>query len=312
MHFSLYTIPIGILSIFLSFLSPKNEAIQTLDTPTNHVFVYVESVLDSPKVTYGNLVNRDGKYIKDSISLNPNFTYDHIEKLLLALPIERQNILFYTHGLWADKKSFYETATSILDENVFSKPDQKYGVVVSLQWHGTINYIKDYEITSEAGKILAPTYMELSRILKGINPDGKIAHLGHSMGHQVMYSMLASSYRADPSLTVDQFMFCAADIRDTILQDSIMNYYVKNSDHTVVFHNHNDRTLKMASFAVEGDRLGILGPKIEASKALPSQVEIIDVSAYDDFESRPGQMSLHRYFYDSPKARTDLLNILSR
>lgn len=276
----------------------------------DHFYVYLQDILeDQVVIDYGDFILGDDKLKKDKTFESEVTFFEQVKEAFAKLPKERQNIAIYIHGLWADADSFNEPCGYILTKDVLNQPESPYGLTISLQWSGTLNYIEDYPITKSAGQKYTSIMQKLSEHLIQVNPSYQSAYLLHSMGHQVFYYLIKQGKNTECSIPVNKLILCAGDIRDTILQDEILKDIISNSLSTTVFHHQKDRTLRMAKSLVKGERLGITGPKDPST--LPSHVSIIDVTDYDDFESIPGSISLHRYFYDSPKVRQILKEILS-
>jgi hypothetical protein len=276
----------------------------------DHIFVYLENITEeAPKITYGNFKEEDNLLKKDKIYKDEKTFYVDVKYILEKLPKERQNILVHIHGLWADTKPFYEEANYILQKKVYNTPESKYGLVISLQWKGSINYIDDYEITDQAGHLFEPIIDKVNAMARKINPDYQMAFFNHSMGNRVFHSILTHDYSSEEQIDVDLILLVAADLKDTILSEPVMNYYVTQADKTVVFFNKEDRTLKVAKKAVPGERLGISGPR--QKDQLPDSVQLIEATNFNDFETWPGKISKHRYYYDSDTTRQIINSILS-
>ena len=111
-------------------------------------------------------------------------------------------------------------------------------------------------------------------------------------------------------MDIDLILLCAADLKDTIFTETIMDHYTSKSDNTVVFYHKGDRTLRMAKRAVPGERLGINGPSNK--EKLPDSVDLIETTEFNDFETWPGKMSKHRYYYDSDSARKIISKYLAK
>ncbi len=261
------------------------------------------------KITYGDHILKDEKLIKDIITIDSSAFYRKLENILLKLPSGKRNILFFIHGLWADAPSFSEPSGYILQQEVINQNESPYGLTISLQWNGTFNYKEDYDITKKAGEKYDQILQNLFNKIGRINPDYRAAYLIHSMGHHVFYHLIKQSEKSKCLITVNKVISCAGDISDTLFQDDTMYKVISYTDSSIIFYNNLDRTLKIAQTAVEGNRLGIVGPSNK--NELGKNIKVKDLTELNDFESIPGSMSLHRYYYDSPTVRKIIREELS-
>jgi esterase/lipase superfamily enzyme len=170
-----------------------------------------------------------------------------------------------------------------------------------------LNYKKDIELTQKLGSLFAPIISQIDKHLLCYNQNGNTAYLCHSMGNRVFLSLLHELQSIDTMAPIFHLFLCAADLPDDVLQDSLLYSIIKNTKSSSIYYNHDDRTLAVAATAVPGQRLGISGPR---ENPYLDNLKLVNVTHYNDFESIPGKLSLHRYFYDSPRVRKQILSTL--
>ena len=275
----------------------------------NHFVIRIDNVKQDPAFTYGRF-DTIGQKLKINTTYSDKSSFlDSIQASLNTLDSTNANILVHIHGLWADQKAFYEPNGYILQQEVFDSIKSNYGVILSLQWEGVMNYFHAFSLTKRVGELFANEVLDLDHLLQE-QYSSRLGFFLHSMGHRVYDAMLDTIDLSGNDLKVKHLISCGAEIENDFLQDQEVAKANINADEVAVFYNNNDRTLRMATFAKEGNRLGLKGP--ESTDTLPQNITIHNVSSINDFESRPGKMSRHRYYYDSPTVRHKIIEILTK
>ena len=273
-----------------------------------HFFVHCKGTTKY-SFEFGSYKILGGKAKKVEVRSDESQWRTEIALLFNRLPIEKQNILFYIHGLWADNKHFVATSTAILQEEIFNATQSPYGLIISLQWEAGISYKKNYLNAQNKGKAFASI---LENILADLHFDGSnidVSFLNHSMGNIVFDALTNALVESNRHFKFKYALLMAADLPDDIFQ-STMKSMPQFFGAIYVYYNLNDKTLQVAHAMSPKARIGIYGPVTR--ELLPSNIKLRDASDIKDNESFFSSVTFHRYFYTSPTIRAEILSILSQ
>lgn len=275
---------------------------------TLHFFVHCKGTTKY-SFEFGSYKILGGKAKKVELRSNESQWRSEIALLFNRLPIEKQNILFYIHGLWADNKHFVASSTAVLQEEIFNSPQNPYCLIISLQWEAGIIYKKNYLIAQNKGRIFSKI---IENILVDLYFDGSnidVSFLNHSMGNIVFDALINALVESKMHFKFKYALMMAADLPNDVFQ-STMKSMPEVFEAIYVYYNLNDMTLQVANAMSPKARIGIYGPA--TGELLPSNIKLRDASDITDNESFFSKVTFHRYFYTSPTIRAEILKILSQ
>jgi hypothetical protein len=278
-----------------------------LNAQTHHVFAYYKNA-DKDALSFGQFDVTETKATKTYYTDSSQGAFlDTIASKFASLPSSKRNVLFFIHGLWADNQSFVSESLPIMERNIYSSPEQLYGLVINLQWHAGLIYKTNYEIATLRGIQYGKLIPEILEALSIDLTQTKVCFMIHSMGNIVFANALNRIQVDQPKMTFDKAILLAPDLPTTAF-DTILKPVCPLFDSISLYYNYDDRTLQMANLFDPYPRLGIYGPaNIEN---LPPNVTLIDKTGLRDNETKAGRMNLHRYYYTSPTVRKELLELL--
>ncbi len=277
-----------------------------------HYFVDYEDVLSSnPSEYYGRMQLRGNKNLKSEPFYTTQTAWiDSIAHQFSNLPKANQNVLIYIHGLWADHDAFFEKVEYELHRDIFQYINKPYGLILSFQWEGLIDYDKNVDIARQSGVFYSDVLSKITDTLSCINPSIKTSLYCHSMGNRVLNQMIATLHSKQllESSNFDKIFMMAPDLPHDALTSVHMNQLSDNAKEIHVYHHYEDKTLEMASRFQHGQRLGITGPSDLDS--LHENIIVKNITSYEDFQSFPGRIGHHRYFHDSPRVKNEVKTAL--
>lgn len=258
---------------------------------------------------YGYYYMKDNVFENQPLDIGFQLWGDNIIKQIESLPREKQNVLFYIHGLWADNEDFFKLALLKMDKDVYAKDSNPFGCVVSFKWDSGVIYDKNQKMAVQKGQIFVDMYGQLMAKIKNKFPDIKVAFLCHSMGNKVFESMVNTSVENDKPLGISTLIMAAPDVDESVFGIGGAMVPICNSiPYVKVYHHPGDKTLAISGQLNKVKRIGQVKTPIvcdECQKVVFHNVE--DIKDGEDFASRVGN---HRYFYSSPIIRADILATL--
>lgn len=274
----------------------------------NHVPIYFIEVssMDKGKYKFDTgpfIIKENGAVVMGSKSdQSPEQAFSAWKDDFKALPVEKQNILIYIHGMWGHRSWYQNDVINGYYQDVFSREDNPYGMVISLVWHSGISYWENVDHAYQVGKYFSQVLVEL----RNWHPL-RLDVLSHSMGNRVFQGIYSTIEVKEcyPRIFHNLYMQ-AADLEANIFEkdqplDSIM--YVADSIH--IYVHQNDRSLGMSKSINKNDRLGL--DTSHTLTTLHERICVINVSLIDDNEGIGPTLSNHRYFYSSPSVRNDMM-----
>ncbi len=236
---------------------------------------------------------------------------NNIVQQLKAQPIERQNLLIYVHGLWADNEVSFTHILEKMDENIYSKDINPFGVTISFKWQATLHYDTNVQITQSKGQIFADVYLDLIDELKCEFPDIRIAFLCHSMGNRVFETMLQTFRQQKTDPQINLLIMAAPDVHYNVFKENnSLEDICDFVDKVYVYHHENDTTLGFSSQLNGIPRLGKVS-SVDTSAFYCNNIVFRNVLGVNDNEDLSGKITNHRYFYSSPTIRNEILEWLT-
>ncbi|MCB0690317.1 MAG: alpha/beta hydrolase [Saprospiraceae bacterium] len=276
-------------------------------------FPYIYAIgKDSAKTTYeyGYYYQIDGNFKKQKLHIDEEIWIDNIEREFSKLDKSNQNVLFFIHGLWADKDQYFINTMENLNKDVYSSGENPYGMVISLKWSSTFGYENNQQLANLKGRQLADFISKIVNRLKHSNPDLKISFLCHSMGNQVFKSLYLTLKNSLLMPQIENLILAAPDLDyDVFDEGNDLSDVCNIVTHAWVLHNWDDKVLAFSTQMNKKLRLGQIS-------ATPKNMNLKCIHFYNayhdkDLEGWKAKMNNHRYFYDSPNVRKFILETLS-
>lgn len=235
---------------------------------------------------------------KDSVKV-----FEILSSYLNQVEEDDKEVLYYVHGFSADSKWYQKYTNSRLQKHVYNKDVNPYGLVINLIWNSSPIYVTEKKRSFQKGQMFGRLTNQINRSL-----TKRPSILCHSMGNRVLGGIIEASDWTD-SIYFNRVIMACPDIESsTICEDPNYQILESKANNVFVYVHNNDRVLTLASQTNKTDRLGHKGPS--QWEMLPNNVIILDASLIDDNSGLASQFSNHRYFFDSPTGREDLMESL--
>ncbi len=266
---------------------------------------------DSTEITeMGYLIEEEGELIHKAI--DPDRAKEELLSKLTKQIEEtgNGNIVFYIHGMMAHTKWYQKMVQNKLNQGLFSKDENNMDIIVSLVWYGTMDYPQNYVDALSIGKSYFPLVDEIQALSKKLDSDRKISFIMHSMGSRT-FQGIYNSYMLleDPSWQAEDVLFVASDApEDCFYTDGVFEHIDSFAQEIYVYKNVHDFTLGISRGLNKQDRIGLSG--ISDMTKVSEAISVIDVSVLNDNEGMM-QLTGHRYFFESPTVRKDILRVLN-
>jgi hypothetical protein len=279
-------------------------------TDARYPFIYLQGdSADDFTSTYGYYYQKNGDFVEQELHIDLKIWKENLVKQFKTLPKEKQNLLIYIHGLWADNQRFFTYSLGKMNDHIFDTPDNKYGLVVSFMWDAGIIYDSNQATAVEKGKVYAKIYNELLIELHAINPGAKVSFLNHSMGNKVFESLYTTLADMKCLPEVTNIIMASPDLDYNVFdKDQPLEQLCECADKVIIYHHPDDKTLGVSTHLNGILRLGQISQAPDSLKC--DNLIFFNAIDIDDNEDFTGKMSNHRYFYSSPTIRKQILGYL--
>lgn len=220
------------------------------------------------------------------------------------------NILFYIHGMLAHTKWYQKMVHNKLNQGLYTDSLNKVNIIISLVWHGTMDYPQNYVDAYQIGESYFSFIEKAQAITKKHDKEREINFIMHSMGSrafQGIYDKYINSTEKD--WKAENLLFVASDAPDDCFyKEGVFSAIDSFANNIVVYKNVHDFTLGISRGINEQDRIGLSG--ISDMSKVSKAISVVDVSILNDND---GMMKLtgHRYLFESPSVRKDILKVLN-
>lgn len=285
------------------------QGVMLAQTSAHHYFIEVDDRDGEQALKYGYYdYDEDFKmtrHIYNQIDSVEMFLDTLLESVRL-LPKQKQNLMFYIHGMKGDGWRFLSESQSIMQKEMWSDEANPYGVKITLVWKCKINYQENVEIALNTGHRLSNIVKKIHWKISDFSETSKIAYLVYSMGNRVFEGMWADSLRNNSGYHASHIIMTGADLETDVFEEGKALYDISAfADHILVYVHNRDMTLGISKAFNKKDRLGLQG--IRDLEKVSDKIYQVDVSIVDDNEEFISSFTNHRYFYMSPTVRKDLI-----
>jgi len=277
---------------------------------SQNLHIYLEKKDSSEYFDLGFLEPLDGELVhknlttENSESILLNTLEEHLEQT------ENGNVIFYIHGMMAHTKWNQQMVHNKLNTDLYENENNDVDIIISLVWHGTMDYPQNYVDAYSIGKSYFPFIQKVETLTKTFDADRTINFIMHSMGSRAFQGVYDVYMEKDiRSWKAKNAIFVASDApEDCFYEKGVFNDIEAFAHNIVVYKNAHDFTLGISKGINEQDRIGLNG--IADMSKISASISVIDVSILNDNE---GMMKLtgHRYFFESPTVKKDLLRVLN-
>jgi len=277
---------------------------------TQNLHLYFERADSTEIIEMGYLVASEGEFEHHAVE-DENGKEEILEVLQKYLQESKNgNIIFYIHGMMAHTKWYQKMVHNKLNQDLYTQEKNHADIVVSLVWHGTMDYPKNYEDAYNIGKSYFPLVEEIQALTKAYDDDREINFIMHSMGSRTFQGIYDRYLELeDPTWKAKNVLFVASDApEDSFYKFGVFDKIDTIAEYIHVYKNEHDFTLGISRGLNSQDRIGLGG--ISDMTKVSDAISVIDVSILNDNE---GIMKLtgHRYFFESPTVRKDILRVLN-
>lgn len=234
--------------------------------------------------------------------------YEAVRSAIDAMPDGKKGVLFYIHGFQADNAYFVRKSGRVIQRDILDRPGHSYGLCISLQWKSSLVYKSAVDTALAKGRDFAAIAGKVAGMVRDRWPGAPVGLLCHSMGNRVWQGMYDAWVAEDTSLGLHTVLMAAADLESDIFSHAFSGLH-RRAERVVIYHNLNDKTLRMARTFMPQMRLGLTGP--DHPSDLPGNFIFRDVTGLRDDESFAGKFTNHRYYSGSPTVRGEIVRFLS-
>jgi len=272
--------------------------------------LYFERIDSSEISEMGYMEESEGELVHKAILTEDGTAslMDMLEKQLKES--NNGNIIFYIHGMMAHTKWYQQMVQNKMHQGLYAKKENDVDIVISLVWHGTMDYEQNYVDAYSIGKAYYPLVDQIQALSKRYDADREIHFIMHSMGSRTFQGIYDSFIQKEnKDWQAKHVLFVASDApEDSFYKDGVFAQIDKFSEYIHVYKNQHDFTLGISRGINKQDRIGLNG--ISDMTQVSDAISVINVSVLNDNE---GMMKLtgHRYFFESPTVRKDILRILN-
>lgn len=235
---------------------------------------------------------------------------------LNSLPENKNQPLFYIHGMWGGRRFAFNRTFNMLDDFYLSNSESDVGVIVSLIWPGNK---MDYKVNKDKLYNIAPQisdwfhkFLFTFHYFNHVDSDSeyKLDLLAHSLGTELTKEILCGiDHELYEKALIDELILAAPDlVNDVFDSEDCFGPSLKLAKRTHVYYSSRDLTLSVSNNLNDQDRLGRTGPSDLIT--YPETVYFIDVSSVKDDKNMPDLITGHSYFRASPIVSNDMNCVL--
>ncbi len=230
---------------------------------------------------------------------------------------EKNQILFYVHGMWGGTRVGFTKAYGLMTKNYLNAEDSDIARIVSLKWPGND---MEYKTNKERLYRLAPflgeeLFIFIRRFqLLQIATNGKVVFeldmLAHSLGNELVKECFKGIDEAEWIYPLfDQMIFAAPDFDEDIYSDQeVMSALHHAGRRSHIYFSERDLTLEVSKNLNKKDRIGRCGPG--ECNLDNEQIYFVDVTLVKDDTNFPDLITGHSYFRSSPIVSNDMLQVM--
>ncbi len=276
-------------------------------------------IKDDYPADYSSVINtlNDKKNNGDKLLGSASMFYDLYNQMLESKD-ERSDVLFFIHGF---ANSFTSNLKHIYELNkIFIKNGSPIKHIVYFAWptrnHKFFTYSDDQKDADASGKLLARIYeklldffIELFKIHQKEHCNNKIHLAAHSMGNQVLASMLDSITGKTIPL-FSEVLLLHSDVENTVFDPGQpFTKLAELSERTHIYIHKSDDALRISRFTKNfNKRLGQRGPRDRS--ILNNETFIVDVSADTRPQSLREGLIDHWGYLERDIEKKDIIEVL--
>ncbi len=222
----------------------------------------------------------------------------------------KDDILFYIHGMMGGQKMNLRYTKYDLEEKYIAPENSDIARLITIKWPGNnpvykIDKGNVYKVADDIAKML------IGFIAQVQSWDGKetiqFDVLNHSLGCELFKEVLVSI--SEPKKYFDQIVFAAPDLDIDVFTPAGPLARIKAyCNRATVYYSNKDLTLGFSRQLNKKERLGLDGP--DAETQFSEQLLFINMSHVMDEKMLPMRMSGHSYYRASAIAGEDILHSL--
>ena len=262
--------------------------------------------------------------IIDLMDKSNSKSVDSIDELMRSLfqdlnkqPLEKQQVLFYVHGMWGGKRFAFNRTYKMIEKMYLEDSSSDIARIISIKWPGNkmeykINKKKLYEIDQEVTRILNDFFQSFYffRFAYDMN-NVALDMLAHSLGteliKEVICQMPIQEYKSE---VIEHLILASPDLSTDVFKlDTCFGENLCLIKQATVYYSGRDLTLGVSNNLNDIDRLGRVGPS--ENSVIPGNVCFVDVTEIKDDTNLSDLMTGHSTFRASPCVAKDILSTLT-
>lgn len=310
----------SVFLFFLSFLTQISLAQRGAATYESPLFIIeISEVADhkyevqylEPRVTYN-----EGRYIEELKEYEDidSFLYALLGSLY-ALPDEKDDLLFFVHGMLGSRGDNFENNFDELKSAYLLPRQSPIGKMLMIKWPGNAySYKQNRKTVGEIKEGLADVLVKLIRRMQILGfmsheEEHNLHLICHSMGSYLLEQVMASIDCEQHCYPLfDNVVLAAADLDCIAFEEGQPLCAMQDMAQTThVLVNENDFTLKLSSKLNGRKRLGLNG--LSPMTILPKNIRLIDVSNINDETGFFDRLSKHSYYRNSPTITEGIMRL---
>jgi len=327
--------------LFVVPISLKQLEIYSVNIPMRLLLVFLFSVffwslnaqVESKRLQYNIVVEsksdediiRTTFEIEDLDNSTNSKTVDSMSELISALfkdlselPKNKNQVLFYVHGMWGGKKFAFDRTYKMIENLYIDHEDSDVARIISLKWPGNkmeykVNKKKLYQIDDDVTELFEDFFTSYytNRYFSGL-PNIDIDMIAHSLGTELIKEVICQLPQEKfTSPIIDQLILASPDLAtDVFEKEECFADNLHLANHTTVYFSTRDLTLGVSNNLNDLDRLGRAGPT--ENSIIPEQTTFVEISEIKDETNFSDLMTGHSSFRASPVVSRDILSILTK
>jgi len=234
-----------------------------------------------------------------------------LENDLLSLPKEKNDILYYFHGMFGGQPQLFNYN---LEEfrNLYLEPEgSSLARIIGYRWPGNLpSYEKDKRNAKTISEPVSDRMDNLMGFIRGLDRSIASNVMTHSLGSELFKDVVAIQHKnLGTHFTFDQIVLAAPDLDvDVFTVGRPLTWLASRSNRITTYFSTKDLTLTFSKKLNKKGRLGVDGPSDETLAM--ANVSYVDMTAVKDEKQLPLRITGHTYLRASALAASDILQIL--
>ena len=234
-----------------------------------------------------------------------------LEKDLLSQPKEKNDLLFYFHGMFGGQPHLFNYNLEEF-KNLYLEPEgSSLGRIIGYRWPGNLpSYDKDKQNARTISEPLSDHMDSLMGFVQILDKSIRSNVITHSLGSELFKDVVdIQSKNLGTHFSFNQIVLAAPDLDvDVFSAGQPLTWLASKSKRITTYFSTKDLTLTFSKKLNKKGRLGLDGPSDET--LTQDNVSFVDMTAVKDEKQLPLRFTGHTYLRASELAASDILQIL--